>query len=155
MTRRFMLNRPKDRFKQYKLVKIVYFLNFIRVSLVFINKHTVSILNMLWKSNPQLWPKSYYWHFFRNEISHEIQTSPDLFTINVFITAFLKNSVFGVKMILWPVTSMPNPVTHFVKSLLLLCLRFFSFMFRSAILEPDFYLRIKQNYLWLRLLLWL
>ena len=40
---------------------------------------------------------------------------------------------------------MSNPMTHFVKSLLLLRLRFFSFMFRSAILEPDFYLGIKQK----------
>ena len=40
---------------------------------------------------------------------------------------------------------MSNPVTHFVKSLLLLRLRFFSFMFRPAILEPDFYLGTKQK----------
>ena len=40
---------------------------------------------------------------------------------------------------------MANPVTHFVKSLLLLRLRFFSFMFCPAILEPDFYLGVKQK----------
>ena len=98
--RQFMLNQPKYGLKQYKLWKIDNFLDFIGVSLVFINNTHILHIKYVMKI---LRPKSYYigtFEDFRNEISHEIPTSPDLFTIYVFITALLKNGMVGVEMIL-------------------------------------------------------